>query len=106
MNSPITAPWPRSISSTMLVTVTSVSISCLTSNSLSVKGATVTLEATVRPTVLESIGVLVQGGGDSLYIQLQSQIQSVYSKTPLFQSPLNSNSHFVRIYCPFLYGFK
>ena len=93
----------------MLVTVTSVSISCLTSNSLSIKGAmvvTVTLEATVRPTVLESIGVLVQGGGDSLYIQLQSQIQSVYSKTPLFQSPLNSNSHFIRIYCPFLYGFK
>ena len=31
---------------------------------------------------------------------------SIYSKTPLFRSSLNSNSRFIRIYCPFLNGLK
>ena len=31
---------------------------------------------------------------------------NIYSKTPLFRSPLNSNSHFILIFCPFLNGFK
>ena len=54
--------------------------------------------------MLEKYYVRCQKGGVGWPID--SIQNGYYSKTPLFRSPLSSNSRFIRIYCAFLNGLK